>query len=118
MGGDLLLLLQLLLGLGHLTSGVSSAATSLLGATSASLVGLLGLKHLLPLSLGLLKTLLLLLGLLGLLLVFILPQLLLLFLLLLVELLLLLGPDLLPLGLLLLQLLQLLFLLLPGGSPF
>merc|ERR1719382_2158030 len=115
--GDLLLLLQLLLGLGHLTSGVSSAATGLLGATSASLVGLLGLKHLLPLSLGLLKTLLLLLCLLGLLLVFILPQLLLLFLLLLVELLLLLGPDLLPLGLLLLQLLQLLLLLLPGLPP-
>merc|ERR1719433_1207775 len=44
---DLLLLLQLLLGLGHLTPGISSTTTNLLGATSASLVGLLSLKHLL-----------------------------------------------------------------------
>merc|ERR1719365_301738 len=115
--GDLLLLLQLLLGLGHLTPCISSAATSLLGATSASLVGLLSLKHLLPLGLSFFQAFLLLLSLLGLLLIFILPQLLLLFLLLLVELLLLLGPDLLPLGLLLLQLLQLLLLLLPGLPP-
>merc|ERR1719167_1077291 len=115
--GDLLLLLQLLLGLGHLTPCISPSTSGLLGAASTLLVRLLGLKHLLPLSLGLLKALLLLLGLLGLLLVFILPQLLFLFLLLLVELLLLLGPDLLPLGLLLLQLLQLLLFLLPGLSP-
>merc|ERR1719510_2462517 len=114
---DLLLLLQLLLGLGHLTPGISSTTTSLLGATSASLVGLLSLKHLLPLGLGLFQAFLFLLSLLGLFLVFILPQFFLLFLLLLVELLLLLGSDLLPLGLLLLQLLQLLLLLLPGLSP-
>merc|ERR1719167_1807147 len=108
--GDLLLLLQLLLGLGHLTPGISAGTSGLLGAASTLLVRLLGLKHLLPLGLGLLKALLLLLGLLGLLLVFILPQLLFLFLLLL-------GPDLLPLGLLLLQLLQLLLFLLPGLPP-
>merc|ERR1719394_1504536 len=115
--GDLLLLLQLLLGLGHLTPGISSGTSGLLGTSSTLLVRLLSLKHLLPLGLGLLKALLLLFGLLGLLLVFILPQLLLLFLLLLAELLLLLGPDLLPLSLLLLQLLQLLLFLLPGLSP-
>merc|ERR1719234_2581972 len=44
--GDLLLLLQLLLGLGHLTPGISSATTGLLGAASSSLVGLLSLEHL------------------------------------------------------------------------
>merc|ERR1719266_2856072 len=97
--GDLLLLLQLLLGLGHLTPSISSATTSLLGATSASLVGLLSLKHLLPLGLGLFQAFLFLLSLLGLFLVFILPQFFLLFLLLLVE------------------LLHLLLLLLPGLSP-
>merc|ERR550534_1792999 len=95
--GDLLLLLQLLLGLGHLTPGISPATTSLLGATSASLVGLLSLKHLLPLGLGLFQAFLFLLSLLGLFLVFILPQFFLLFLLLLVELLLLLLPGLSPL---------------------
>merc|ERR1712142_846526 len=117
--GNLLLLLQLLLGLGHLLAGiVALSASSGLLAGSASLVGLLGIKHLLPLGLGLLKALLLLLGLSGPLVCLLLPQLLLLFLLLLVKLLLLLGPDLLPLGLLLLQLLQLLFLLLPGLPPF
>merc|ERR1719251_289990 len=51
--GNLLLLLKLLLGLGHLTPGISSATTCLLCATSASLVGLLSLQHLLPLGLGL-----------------------------------------------------------------
>merc|ERR1719320_663564 len=50
--GDLLLLLQLLLGLGHLTPGISSATTGLLGSASSSLVSLLSLKHLLPLGLG------------------------------------------------------------------
>merc|ERR1719365_433129 len=117
--GDLLLFLQLLLGLGHLLAGIIalSASSGLLGC-SAGLVGLLGIKHLLPLGLGLFQALLLLLGLSGPLVCLLLPQLLLLFLLLLVELLLLLGPDLLPLCLLLLQLLQLLFLLLPGLPPF
>merc|ERR1719220_100356 len=117
--GNLLLFLKLLLGLGHLLTGIIafSASSGLLGG-SASLVGLLGIKHLLPLGLSLLQTLLLLLGLSGPLVSLLFPQFLLLFLLLLVELLLLLGPDLLPLGLLLLQLLQLLFLLLPGRPPF
>merc|ERR1719151_461369 len=105
--GDLLLLLQLLLGLGHLLEGVValSASSGLLGG-SASLVSLLGIEHLLPLGLGLFQALLLLLGLSGPLVCLLFPQLLLLFLLGLVELLLLLGPDLLPLGLLLLQLLH------------
>merc|ERR1719266_1179107 len=117
--GDLLLFLELLLGLGHLLAGIValSASSGLLGG-GASLVRLLGIEHLLPLGLGLLQALLLLLSLSGPLVSLLFPQLLLLFLLLLVELLLLLGPDLLPLGLLLLQLLQLLLFLLPGGSPF
>merc|ERR1712130_179351 len=116
---NLLLLLQLLLGLGHLLAGIValSASSGLLGGR-ASLVGLLGIEHLLPLGLGLFQALLLLLGLSGPLVCLLFPQLLLLFLLRLVELLLLLGPDLLPLGLLLLQLLQLLLLLLPGLPPF
>merc|ERR1712190_333128 len=116
--GDLLLFLELLLGLGHLLAGIValSASSGLLGG-GASLVGLLGIEHLLPLGLGLLQALLLLLGLSGPLVSLLFPQLLLLFLLLLVELLLLLGPDLLPLGLLLLQLLQLLLFLLPGLPP-
>merc|ERR1719151_110276 len=99
--GDLLLLLQLLLGLGHLLAGVValSASSGLLGG-SASLVSMASIEHLLPLGLGLFQTLLLLLSLSGPLVCLLLP--------LLVELLLLLGPDLLPLGLLLLQLLQLL----------
>merc|ERR1719411_2139982 len=64
--GDLLLFLKLLLGLGHLLTGIIalSASSGLLGG-SASLVGLLGIKHLLPLSLSLLQALLLLLGLSG-----------------------------------------------------
>merc|ERR1712242_180016 len=50
--GNLLLLLQLLLGLGHLLAGIValSASSGLLGGSS-SLVGLLGIKHLLPLGL-------------------------------------------------------------------
>merc|ERR1719264_1726486 len=117
--GNLLLLLQLLLGLGHLLAGITTlgASSGLLGGGS-SLVGLLGIQHLLPLGLGLFEPLLLLLSLSGPLVSFLLPQLLLLLLLSLVKLLLLLGPDLLPLGLLLLQLLQLLLLLLPGLPPF
>merc|ERR1719409_633943 len=64
--GDLLLFLKLLLGLGHLLTGIIalSASSGLLGG-SASLVGLLGIKHLLPLGLSLLQALLLLLGLSG-----------------------------------------------------
>merc|ERR1719239_1475389 len=117
--GALLLLLQLLLSLGHLLAGVVAlSASSGLLRGSASLVGLLGIKHLLPLGLGLFQALLLLLGLSGPFVCLLFPELLLLFLLLLVELLQLLGPDLLPLGLLFLQLLQLLLLLLPGLPPF
>merc|ERR1719365_560810 len=50
---DLFLLLQLLLGLGHLLAGIIalSASSGLLGC-SAGLVGLLGIKHLLPLGLS------------------------------------------------------------------
>merc|ERR1712190_197584 len=90
--GDLLLFLELLLGLGHLLAGIValSASSGLLGG-GASLVGLLGIEHLLPLGLGLLKALLLLLSLSGPLVSLLFPQLLFLFLLLLVELLLLLG---------------------------
>merc|ERR1711936_677398 len=108
--GDLLLLLELLLGLGELLAGVRNGSTSnrLLLVQLLSLLGLLGLEHLLPLCLGLL----------GLPLSLLLLELLLLLSLLLVELLLLLGPDLLPLGLLLLQLGELVLLLLPGLSPF
>merc|ERR1719242_733986 len=93
--GDLLLLLQLLLGLGELLAGVRNGSTSngLLLVQLLSLLGLLGLEHLLPLSLGLLEPLLLLLGLLGLPLSLLLLELLLLLSLLLVELLLLLGSD-------------------------
>merc|ERR1719225_457306 len=118
--GDLLLLLQLLLGLGQLLAGVRDGASGngLLLVQSISLLGLLGLQHLLPLGLGLFQPLLLLLGLLGLPLTLLLLQLLLLLSLLLVELLLLLSSDLLPLGLLLLQLGELVLLLLPGLSPF
>merc|ERR1719500_1314027 len=107
------------LGLGHLLAGITTLGTSsgLLGGGS-SLVGLLGIQHLLPLGLSLFEPLLLLLSLSGPLVSFLLPKLLLLLLLSLVQLLLLLGPDLLPLGLLLLQLLQLLLLLLPGLPPF
>merc|ERR1712180_158856 len=114
--GDLLLLLQLLLGLGHLFTGVTAVSTNC-GLLAAGLL-LLSLKHLLPLGFSLLKTLLLLLSLNGLLLILFFPQLLFLFLLLLVKLLLLLSSDLLPLSLLLLQLHQLLLLLLPGLPPF
>merc|ERR1719507_2958490 len=114
--GNLLLLLQLLLGLGHLATSITTSSC-LLATSSSSLVGLLSLQHLLSLGLGLFQTLLLLLSLLCLLFIFFFSHLLLLFFLLLVKLLLLLGPDLLPLGLLLLQLLQLLFLLLPGLPP-
>merc|ERR1719300_121242 len=118
--GDLLLLLQLLLGLGELFAGVRDRSTSnrLLLVQLLGLLGLLGLQHLLPLCFGLLQPLLLLLGLLGLPLSLLLLQLLLFLSLLLVELLLLLGSDLLPLGLLLLQLGELVLLLLPGFSPF
>merc|ERR1719225_2540555 len=118
--GDLLLLLELLLGLGELLAGVRNGSTSnrLLLVQLLSLLGLLGLEHLLPLSLGLLQPLLLLLGFLGLPLSLFLLELLLFFSLLLVELLLLLGSDLLPLGLLLLQLGEIVLLLLPGLSPF
>merc|ERR1712180_368747 len=114
--GDLLLLLQLLLGLGHLLVSITGSLPNnrLLG-TSA---GLLGIQHLLSLGFCLFKLLLLLLSFHGLLLSFFLPQLLFLFLLLLIDLLLLLGSDLLPLSLLLLQLLQFLLLLLPGLLPF
>merc|ERR1719147_149115 len=114
--GDLLLLLQLLLGLGHLFTGITAVSTNC-GLLAAGLL-LLCLKHLLSLGFSLLKTLLLLLSLNGLLFILFFPQLLLLFLLLLIELLFLLGSDLLPLSLLLLQLHQLLLLLLPGLSPF
>merc|ERR1712089_14872 len=110
--GDLLLLLQLLLGLGHLFTGVT-AISSNCGLLAAGLL-LLCLKHLLPLGFSLLLLLFFLLSLDGLLLILFFPQLFLLFLLLLVKLLLLLGSDLLPLSLLLLQLHQLLLLLLPG----
>merc|ERR1719373_873737 len=114
--GDLLFLLKLLLGLGHLTPGilnVGHAAVSLLDGALGALAGsllllLLSLHHGLPLLLSLLQALPLLLGLLGLFVSFLLPQSLLLFLLLLGQLLLLLGPDFLPLGLLLLQPLELL----------
>merc|ERR1712114_63927 len=114
--GDLLLLLQLLLGLGHLLVSITGSLTNnrLLG-TSASL---LGIQHLLSLGFCLFKLLFLLLSLNGLLFILFLPQLLLLLLLLLIDLLLLLGSDLLPLSLLLLQLLQLLLLLLSGLPPF
>merc|ERR550534_1545000 len=66
--GNLLLLLKLLLGLGELLAGIIAGSTSnrLLLLVGVSLLGLLGIKHLLPLSLGLLKALLLLLSLLGL----------------------------------------------------
>merc|ERR1712080_694310 len=102
--GDLLLLLQLLLGLGHLLVSITGSLTNnrLLG-TSASL---LGIQHLLSLGFCLFKLLLLLFSLHSLPLSFLLPGLLLL------------GSDLLPLSLLLLQLLQLLLLLLPGLPPF
>merc|ERR1719145_162752 len=112
--GDLLLLLQLLLGLGELLAGVRDGSTSngLLLVQLLGLLGLLGLQHFLPLGFGLLQPLLLLLGLLGLPLSLLLLQLLLFLSLLLVELLLLLGSDLLPLGLLLLQLGELVLLLL------
>merc|ERR1719370_2908466 len=64
--GDLLLLLQLLLSLGHLLAGVVAlSASSGLLRGSASLVSLLGIKHLLPLGLSLFQALLLLLGLSG-----------------------------------------------------
>merc|ERR1719238_1473353 len=113
--GDLLLLLQLLLGLGELLAGVRDGTSSngLLFVESIGLLGLLSLQHLLPLGFGLLQPLLLLLGLLGLPLTLLLLQLLLLLSLLLVKLLLLLGSDLLPLGLLLLQFGELVLLLLP-----
>merc|ERR1712226_472507 len=114
--GNLLLLLQLLLGLGHLATSITTSSC-LLTTSSSSLVSLLSLQHLLSLGLSLFQTLLLLLSLLCLLFIFFFSHLLLLFFLLLVKLLLLLGPDLLPLGLLLLQLLQLLLLLLPGLPP-
>merc|ERR1711973_393447 len=57
--GDLLLLLQLLLGLGELLAGVRDGSTSnrLLLVQLLGLLGLLGLQHLLPLGLGLLKPL-------------------------------------------------------------
>merc|ERR1711936_1256103 len=118
--GNLLLLLQLLLGLGELLAGVrdGSASHGLLLVQLFCLLGLLGLKHLLPLGFGLLQPLLLLLGFLGLPLSLLLLQLLLLLSLLLVKLLLLLGSDLLPLGLLLLELGELVLFLLPGLSPF
>merc|ERR1719228_2127986 len=88
--GNLLLLLQLLLGLGHLPAGIGDLATSSgLLALTLGLVSLLGIKHLLPLSLSLFQTLLLLLGLSSPFVSFLLPQLLLLLLLLLVQLLLL-----------------------------
>merc|ERR1711936_735501 len=66
--GNLLLLLQLLLGLGELLAGVrdGSASHGLILVELFSLLGLLGLKHLLPLGFGLLQPLLLLLGFLGL----------------------------------------------------
>merc|ERR1719232_2056710 len=110
--GDLHLLLDLLLGLGHLLPGVHGGSGLLL----ASLL-LLGGEHLLPLPLSLLHELLLLLGL-GLPLLFLLPlDLQLLGPLLLSDLLLLLGPDLLPLGLFLLEPLELLLLLGSLVSP-
>merc|ERR1719238_859092 len=103
--GNLLLLLQLLLGLGELLAGVrdGSASHGLLLVELFSLLGLLGLKHLLPLGFGLLQPLLLLLGFLGLPLSLLLLQLLLLLSLLLVK-------------LLLLELGELVLFLLPGLS--
>merc|ERR1712041_15819 len=116
--GELLLLLQLLLGLGHLPASISTSSTARLLVTSSTLfVSLLSFQHLLSLGFSFLKTLLFLLSFLGLFLILFLPQLLFLFFLLLVKLLFLLGSDLLPLSLLLLQLLQLLLLLLPGLPP-
>merc|ERR1712024_59666 len=83
--GDLLLLLKLLLGLGEFLAGIiSTRSTSnrLLLIGSVSLLGLLGLQHLLSLSLSLLKLLLLFLSFLGLPVSLLLPQLVFLFLLL------------------------------------
>merc|ERR1712107_841978 len=101
--GDLHLLVELLLGLGHLfasvgDSGAASGGAGLLGGSSLLLLGLLGLEHLLALSLGLFHSLLLFLGLLGLLLGLFLSDLFLFFLLLHGELLLLFSSDLLPLA--------------------
>merc|ERR1712038_1529193 len=102
--GDLLLLFQLLLGLGHLAASVldiAHSAVSLfdgsLGALSGGLLLLLlSLHHGLPLLLGLLQPLPLLLGLLGLLVSLFLAQSLLLFLLLLSQLLLLFSSAFFP----------------------
>merc|ERR550539_605365 len=104
--GDLLLLLQLLLGLGHLPPHINNIPHPFILLLSLTTTGgphllLLGLHHLLPLLLRVLQFLPLLLGLECLLLRLLLPQPLLLLLLLLGQLLLLLRPDLLPLGLLL-----------------
>merc|ERR1719411_2302160 len=65
---NLLLLLELLLGLGELLAGVIARSTSngLLLLVGVSLLCLLGIEHLLSLGLSLLQALLLLLGLLGL----------------------------------------------------
>merc|ERR550534_2546272 len=118
--GNFLLLLKLLLGLGELLAGIIAGSTSnrLLLLIGISLLGLLGLKHLLPFSLSLLELLLLLLGLLSLPVGLLLLGLLLLLPLGGVELLLLLSPDLLPLGLLFLELGELILLGLPGLPPF
>merc|ERR1719310_1039899 len=111
---------KLFLGLGEFLAGIIHGATSnrLLLVSSISLLGLLSLKHFLPLGFSLFQTLFLLLGFLGLSLSLFSLHLLLLLSLLLIELLLLLKSDLLPLGLLLLELGQLILLLLPGLSPF
>merc|ERR1712002_1015712 len=117
--GDFFLLLELLLGLGHLATGVlnvAHAAVCLLDRSLGTLTGgllllLLSLHHGLPLLLSFFQALSLLLCLLGLLVSLLFAQSLLLFLLLLGQLLLLLGSDFFPLGLLLLQPLELFLLL-------
>merc|ERR1712142_97661 len=108
---DLHLLLDLFLGLGHLSSGIKSGSLLFL----ASLL-LLCSHHFLSLSLCFFQPLLFF-CLLGFLLSLLFPQLVLFFLLLCGKLLLLLSSDLLSLGLLLLHLLELLFLLVPLFSP-
>merc|ERR1711970_1256078 len=106
------LLLNLFLGVGHLSAGIKGRGLLFL----ASLL-LLGGHHLLPLALSLLEPLLFLLSLLGLLLGLFLPQFLLLFPLLHGKLLFLLSSDFLPLGLFVLHPLELFLLLGPLFSP-
>merc|ERR1712038_845632 len=123
--GDLLLLFQLLLSLGHLATSILNIAHSAvslldgsLGALSGSLLLLLlSLHHGLPLFLCLLQALPLLFGLLGLLVSLFLAQSLLLLFLLLSQLLLLLSSDFFPLGLFLLQPLEFFLFLCPLFSP-